>query len=99
MKMIRPSITTTTVVSSRENRMGIEVRAELVEGRTMLRAYHVGEVAAEREVIRACGGLALGKTPEILVAGPSSELRAALLLALEEGQRVLRDGRGLCEAA
>lgn len=96
MKKIATS--STTVVSSHDNRMGIEVRAELVEGRTMLRAYHVGDVAAEREVVRSCG-VALGKTPEILVAGASVELRAALLGALEEGQRVLRDGRGLCEAA
>lgn len=88
----------TVVVSSQHNRWGIEVRKELVDGRTMLRAYHVGDVAAEREVVRSCG-VALGKTPEILVDGASTELETQLLRSLEEAQRVLRDGRGLCEAA
>lgn len=96
---IQIATSSTVVVSSQHNRWGIEVRKEIVEGRTMLRAYHVGDLAAQREVIRACGGMSLGKTPEILVDGASTELTAQLRRSLDEAQRVLRDGRGLCEAA
>lgn len=95
---MKPTAHSTVVVSSHGNRLGIEVRAELVEGRQMLRAYHLGELAAQREVVRS-GSARVGKACEVLVVGASVELRAALQLALEEGVRALRDGRGLCEAA
>ncbi len=96
--IVKNQTRSTTVVESRSNRMGIEVRLERFDGRCMLRAYHVGDLAAEREVTRT-DKMALGKTPEILVVGASVELRTALTQALDEGVRALRDGRGLCEAA
>lgn len=92
------STKTTTVVDSRSNRAGIEVRLERVSGRCLLRAYHLGELAAERTVTRT-DRMTLGRTPEVLDRSASVELRSALHAALDEGVRALRDGRGLCEAA
>lgn len=89
---------TTTVVESRSNRLGIEVRLERSGTRCLLRAYRLGELAAERALERV-DRMTLGKTAEILDRSASAETRAALLTALDEGVRVVRDGRGLCEAA
>lgn len=91
-------MTTTTLIESRTNRLGIEVRHESTHDREDLRAYRNGKLAAEQRVIRYRSGRLV--TLNVFHAdGTPPELRVELTRALDEGVRVLRDGRGLCEVA
>ena len=84
----------TTLIESRSNRLGIEVRHE----GGVLRAHRNGKPVAELELQRQ------GARPEaadLFEVGDrlTREELVDVRLALEEALRVLRDGRGLCEVA
>lgn len=94
--------TTTTLIESRTNRLGIEVRHEKHGLGEHLRAYRNGELVAEQRVIRYRSGRLVDLNIDFVDATlltPTREERDELGRALREGLRVLRDGRGLCEVA
>lgn len=92
---------TTTLIPSTSNRLGLEVTHVRCssDGTERLRAYQCGKLVAARAVERH-DGRAIGDCIGFAVdAKFSSEERAEITRALDEGVRILRDGRGLCEAA
>lgn len=90
---------TKTLIESRTNRLGLEVTHQILPtGVEQLRCYRCGELVATRlaerhdgRVIGACIVLHDVRLPR--------EDRAEIVRALDEAVRILRDGRGLCEAA
>jgi hypothetical protein len=90
---------TTILVESRSNRLGIEIEHYRgARGAELLRAYRCGRLVLERPIMRD-GARVWTLAIEVLDARLSRDQRAELELALDEGLRVLRDGRGLCECA
>lgn len=91
--------TRTTLIESRTNRLGIEVRHETTpDGGQFLRAYRNGRCAAQQRIIRYRTGRVVDLNVVYADDAPAT-LHGELALALAEGVRVLRDGRGLCEVA
>lgn len=95
-------MTPTILIASTTNRFGIEVHLEGLHGvATTLCAYRNGRLSARMQLGRAHGRLVDASEPELVEdveERVSPDLRAALVSALEEGLRISRDGRGLCEA-
>lgn len=81
---------TTTLIESRTNLFGIEVRHERTPRGERLAALRNGTPAAHVPVERGEGEL-----PIVFDADHEPELERALQAALVEARRVLRDGRGL----
>lgn len=89
----------TTLIESRTNRLGIEIRHETTpRGAERLRAYRNGRIVAERELVR-CGGRPLASSLTVIDSRVTRADLVEVEAGLNEGLRVLRDGRGLCEAA
>ncbi len=89
----------TTLIESRTNRLGIEVTHARERSTEKLRAYRNGELVATRLVERRAGraiGDCIVLVDDVRL---TREERGEISRALDEGVRILRDGRGLCEAA
>lgn len=92
--------TSQILIETRTNRAGIEVRHESDVRGDWVRAYHLGTLAAERRVVTNVQPPGPRVSSEIVWSeGQTAAMRDALYAALDEGVRVLRDGRGLCECA
>jgi hypothetical protein len=89
----------TILVESRTNRLGIEVRLEDTgHGTQRLRAYRLGRLCAERFITLRHGRGEVSRSTVELIDLTREQL-AEVEQALDEGVRVRRDGRGLCECA